>query len=234
MYYYFQDYQFDSNSLLLSQQGQLLVRDDEDRQRLLEVLRDAAREHGLAIHAYVLLDTRLYLLATPRKPDALSLSMQALGRRYVASFNRRHHRQGGLWAGRYRSTIVDPARYLFQCMMFIELHPELDGTCLHARDYAWSSAFHHLGRRSDPLITDHVLFWSLGNTPFERQAARGEQRRPESGNGLNGIRLILHGTPRPPCWRTSCSRACACSGWSFTPSSMQYSKVMKSRGAAGR
>lgn len=177
---------------LQAQQGQLLVRDDEDRQRLLEVLRDAAREHGLAIHAYVLLDTRLYLLATPRQPDALSLSMQALGRRYVASFNRRHHRQGGLWAGRYRSTIVDPARYLFQCMMFIELHPELDGTCLHARDYAWSSAFHHLGRRSDPLITDHVLFWSLGNTPFERQAAW--QRRLDDGLSMAQFQKLADAT----------------------------------------
>lgn len=164
---------------LQAQEGQLLVRDDEDRQRLLDVLRDAAREHDLAIHAYVLLDTRLYLLATPRQPDALSLTMQSLGRRYVAGFNRRHHRQGGLWAGRYRSTIVDPARYLFQCMLFIELHPELDGTCLHARDYTWSSVFHHLGRRSDPLVTDHILFWSLGNTPFERQAAW--QRRLDDG-----------------------------------------------------
>lgn len=177
---------------LQAQEGQLLVRDDEDRQRLLDVLRDAAREHSLAIHAYVLLDTRLYLLATPRQPDALSLSMQALGRRYVAGFNRRHQRQGGLWAGRYRSTIVDPARYLFQCMLFIELHAELDGSCLHARDYRWSSVFHHLGRRSDPLITDHVLFWSLGNTPFERQAAW--QRRLDDGLSMTLFQKLADAT----------------------------------------
>lgn len=177
---------------LQAQDGQLLVRDDEDRQRLLDTLRDASREHGLSIHAYVLLDTRLYLLATPKQPDALSLSVQSLGRRYVASFNRRHHRQGGLWAGRYRSTIIDPARHLFNCMLFIELHPELDGSCLRAEDYAWSSVFHHLGRRTDPLITDHILFWSLGNTPFERQAAW--QRRLDDGLSMPVFQLLAEST----------------------------------------
>src|SRR6218665_908446 len=32
-------------------------------------------------------------------------------------------------------------------------------------------AAHHLGPRRDPLVLDHALFWTLGNTPFEREAA---------------------------------------------------------------
>jgi putative transposase len=35
----------------------------------------------------------------------------------------------------------------------------------------WSSAAHHLGGQADPLISDHLQYWSLGNTPFEREAA---------------------------------------------------------------
>ena len=49
------------------------------------------------------------------------------------------------------------------------------------------------------------------------------------GNGLNGIRFSLFGT----CFATLI-RASACSGWSLTPSSITYSKVMKSRGANSR
>ena len=26
-------------------------------------------------------------------------------------------------------------------------------------------------RAADPLITDHALYWALGNTPFQREAA---------------------------------------------------------------
>lgn len=178
--------------VLRAQEGQTLVRDDEDRQRLLDILRDASREYGLAIHAYSLLDDHLHLLATPQQGDALSLSMQALGRRYVAGFNRRHQRQGGLWAGRYRATIIDPARYLFSCMVFIELHAQRTHAAHRAEDYHWSSIAHHLGRRTDPLIMDHVLFWALGNTPFERQA--GWRRRLEDGLSLAIIRQLAEAT----------------------------------------
>lgn len=61
--------------------GQLLARDDQDRQRLLDCLRDAARVHRVAIHAYALAADRLWLLVTPSEPDGISLLMQALGRR---------------------------------------------------------------------------------------------------------------------------------------------------------
>ncbi|MDO8266497.1 MAG: transposase [Moraxellaceae bacterium] len=178
--------------VLRAQEGQTLVRDDEDRQRLLDILRDASREYGLAIHAYSLLDDHLHLLATPQQGDALSLSMQALGRRYVAGFNRRHQRQGGLWAGRYRATIIDPTRYLFSCMVFIELHAQRTHAAHRAEDYHWSSIAHHLGRRTDPLIMDHVLFWALGNTPFERQA--GWRRRLDDGLSLAIIRQLAEAT----------------------------------------
>lgn len=178
--------------VLRAQEGQTLVRDDEDRQRLLDILRDASREYGLAIHAYSLLDDHLHLLATPQQANALSLSMQALGRRYVAGFNRRHQRQGGLWAGRYRATIIDPTRYLFNCMVFIELHAQRTHAAHRAEDYLWSSIAHHLGRRTDPLIMDHVLFWALGNTPFERQA--GWHRRLDDGLSLTVIRQLAEAT----------------------------------------
>ncbi len=40
--------------------------------------------------------------------------------------------------------------------------------------YRWSSYRHHVGLTVDSLITDHPLYWALGNTPFERQRAYKE------------------------------------------------------------
>mgnify|MGYP003495614689 FL=1 len=37
--------------------------------------------------------------------------------------------------------------------------------------YLWSSCQHHLGMRADPLLADHAMYWGLGNTPFQREAA---------------------------------------------------------------
>ncbi len=182
---------------LLTQQvheGQLLARDDTDRQDLLDALREAARQHGVAVHAYQIGTSALVLLVTPERADSASLFMQAVGRRYVANHNRRHGRQGGLWSGRYRGTVLDPARYLLDAMVFTEAREGgLDVSSGGLVWSEWSSAPHHLGLRTDPLVTDAPGFWALGNTPFERQAAwrqrlqegLGDARRRELAEAMH-------------------------------------------------
>lgn len=182
---------------LLTQQvheGQLLARDDTDRQDLLDALREAARQHGVAVHAYQIGTSALVLLVTPERADSASLFMQAVGRRYVANHNRRHGRQGGLWSGRYRGTVLDPARYLLDAMVFTEAREGgLDVPSGGLVWSEWSSAPHHLGLRTDPLVTDAPGFWALGNTPFERQAAwrqrlqegLGDARRRELAEAMH-------------------------------------------------
>lgn len=152
--------------------GQAIVTSDADRERLLAELRESAALHRLAIHAYVLMDNHLHLLATPESGEGLSRAMQSLGRRYVAAFNQRHGRSGTLWDGRFRAAPLEAEAHLLACMRFIELNPVRTGGWMgEVGDYRWSSAAHHLGRYRDPLVLDHALFWSMGNTPFEREAA---------------------------------------------------------------
>lgn len=151
-------------------EGQALVQDDLDRQRLLDTLRMAARDHRVAIHAYALGEQAWWVLATPGTETALSLMVQSVGRQYVAYYNRRHSRHGSLWSGRYRTCVLASAQDLLDGMVLVE---SVNLEC------AWSSAAHHLGRSTDPLVADHAQFWTLGNTPFERDAAW--KRRLEEG-----------------------------------------------------
>jgi putative transposase len=95
--------------------------------------------------------------------------MQSLGRSYVAAFNRRHGRLGTLWQGRYRAALIEAAAWLIDCMRHVEAAPLRSGFPA-AVDFEWSSAAHHVGRRLDPLISEHALYWRLGNTPFDREA----------------------------------------------------------------
>ena len=143
--------------------------DDDDRQLFRDLLREAARLNEVRVHAYGLFETEVRLLATPSTPDGLSKLIQAIGRRYVARFNRRHGRSGGLWEGRFRATVIDPVPYLLPCMLYVEGADAEPGLLPDAQ--AWSSAAHHLGFRLDPLVTDAAAYWGLGNTPFEREAA---------------------------------------------------------------
>jgi putative transposase len=145
--------------------------DDEDRHAYHGMLREAAVQHSVAVHAYVLMENHVHLLATPQSAQALSLMMQALGRRYVAWFNRRHQRSGTLWEGRFRGCVLESERFFLSCMRYIELNPVRHGLVAHPAEFPWSSHRHHIGIHTDPLIVDHELFWTLGNTPFDRQSA---------------------------------------------------------------
>ncbi len=153
---------------------QPIVHDDVDRREFLRELNTQAARRDLKIHAYVLMDNHFHLLVTPTHADDLSRVMQSLGRRYVAWFNRRHGRTGTLWEGRFRAAVVETDRYFIACQRYIERNPLRAGLALDAADFGWSSARHHLGIAVDLIVSDHSVFWALGNTPFERQAAYRE------------------------------------------------------------
>ncbi len=151
--------------------GRAVFLQDQDRQDFLAMLHDAAHALQVAVHAYVLLDNEVRLLATPSKDDSLGRLMQALGRRYVSAFNRRHGRSGTLWNGRFRSCVLQASTWLLPATVALESLPVHAGLVASATDWPWSSARHHLGQQRTALITEHPAYWGLGNTPFERELA---------------------------------------------------------------
>jgi putative transposase len=60
-----------------------------------------------------------------------------------------------------------------------------------------SSRPHHVGAKPDPLITDHSVFWGLGNTPFDREGAyRRALEHPLEPHRREQIRAaVLRGLP---------------------------------------
>jgi len=154
--------------------GMAIFRDAEDHQTFLDWLKEAARQFKVAIHAYVLMPDHVHLLATPVDEQGLARMMQWIGRHYVPYFNHKNGRSGTLWQGRYRGTVVDAEQYLLPICRYIELNPVRNGLAATPADYPWSSYQHHAGMRQDSLITDHPLYWGLGNTPFDREIAYRE------------------------------------------------------------
>lgn len=159
--------------ILRGNDRQAIFRSDADRERMLQVLGEYAAQFHIALHAYVLMDNHLHLLATP-STDGLPSWMQAVGRRYVRYFNDRHGRTGTLWEGRYRSTLIDADRYLLACMAYMDLNPVRAALVVQPGEYRWSSYAHYAGKALDRGLTPHALYWTLGNTPFAREAAYAE------------------------------------------------------------
>lgn len=143
---------------------------DADIQKYLDALRRLAAEFRVSVHAYAVLADQVQLLATPHSEKGLSLLMQSMGRGYVASLNRGTGRVGALWDGRFRAAPVEAPMHLVDLMLYVEGTPVRQGLVLAAQDHPGSSAAHHAGVCQSALITDHPVFWALGNTPFEREA----------------------------------------------------------------
>jgi putative transposase len=149
--------------------GSTVFQADDDYLAYLQGLQQAAAQHGVAIHGYVLLPQSVLMLATPAEANSLGHLLQAVGRRFGADYNRRHARTGALWDGRFRSAIADAHTHLIDCLRYVESAPLAHGMAIDALDYPWSSAPHHGGRRLDPIVTEHAEYWRLGNTPFDRE-----------------------------------------------------------------
>ncbi len=144
--------------------GQPVFADAADRTAFLAALREAAAAEQVLVHAYALLDTEVQLLATPATAPGLGRMMQAVGRRYVSAYNRRHARTGTLWDGRFRCAVVEPGATLLAVLQLIDVA---------TADPARTSAGHRTGGLRDHSLSDPPEIWSLGNTPFEREAGYG-------------------------------------------------------------
>lgn len=157
--------------LLRGNNRQPVLVDEVDRQLFTSLLADLAVEQGVALHAWALMPDHIHLLLTPLRDGVLSTFMQALGRRYVQAFNRRHGRRGTLWEGRYRSTVLEAEPWLLRAMVWLDSHPWRAGLVPQAQAHPWTSAAHYLGQQSLRGLTVPPQFWALGNTPFAREAA---------------------------------------------------------------
>jgi putative transposase len=166
--------------------------DDDDRQRYLMLLREALLDTGCRLHAYVLMDNHVHLLATPPEIGALARLMQKLGRGYVGQFNSRHHRTGTLWEGRYKASLVDSETYVLHCHRYIELNPVRARMTDDPVAYPWSSCANHCGLRQDALLSPHPEYTALAATP-EARATTYRQLLHEtlSNDELKAIRTYL-------------------------------------------
>lgn len=158
-----------------------------------DCLTDAAKQHAVAIHAYVLMTNHVHVLASPRGADGLSRLFQSVGRRYVQYFNAAHDRTGTLWEGRYRATVVHAEDYLLTCMRYVEMNPARAGIVEHPAAYAHSSYAANAQGTADALVTPHRVYRGLGADAAARQAAYRQLFRGQlSKDDLESIRSATH------------------------------------------
>lgn len=134
----------------------------------LRSLSEATRRYDCQIHAYVLMTNHAHLLLTPGSERSVPCVMQAMGRTYVQTLNKKYDRTGTLWEGRYKASLVQSDGYLLACHRYIELNPVRAGLVPRPGDYPYSSYAHNALGYKNRLVTFHAVYEALGRTGEER------------------------------------------------------------------
>src|SRR5882724_8554912 len=100
----------------------VIFRDDDDRTRFLERLRSAREIFSVRVHAYVLMSNHFHLIVETPKAN-LSEFMRQFNISYTGYYNRRHHRIGHLYQGRFKAIVVDKDSYLLELSRYVHLNP---------------------------------------------------------------------------------------------------------------
>lgn len=178
-----------------------IVLGDEDRELWLRTLAEACRKTGWQVHGYCLMGNHFHLVIETPEPNLVAGMKWLLGT-YTVRFNTRHQLRGHLFAGRYKSLLIDEtdSQYLRVACDYVHLNPAragLIGPEEALETYRWSSYPAYLGKgRARPvwLRTDRLL-GEHGTEQDNRQARLEFSRRIETerlatnGAGRGGVLL---------------------------------------------
>jgi putative transposase len=162
----------DGYPILTFQQGLAdteIFRDRRDYETYLSFVTEAITDFRVALHAYSLTASTIYLLLSVPEKHLLAGFFQSVGRRYTQYYNNRYNRQGTLWKGRFSSSTIESERYLLEVYRFVDLTVMRVKLSEQPEHYPYCSYAHHVGLSVDLRLIDHESYWQLGNTPFERQ-----------------------------------------------------------------
>ena len=156
-----------------SERGEIF-RDDRDRVRFLEALKESIERFKVEVHCYVLMSNHFHFLLRTREAN-LSRFMQRFNTAYTAYYNLRHRRRGHLYQGRFKAIVVEADEYLKELSRYLHLNPvrlkkykdlTIEEKAEILRGYRWSSlpGYMGLGKRDEFVTYEAVLGYMGGDT----------------------------------------------------------------------
>ncbi len=124
---------------------QLIAVDEEDNQKMKEILEQCKEICGYELYGYCFLGNHIHLLMKEGK-ESLEQIFKRIGSRYVYYFNQKYKRIGHLFQDRFKSEPIDDEGYLITVLSYIHNNPVKAGLSKTAAEYKWSSYEEYLKR----------------------------------------------------------------------------------------
>ena len=145
-----------------------IFREHNDYIFYIKLLKELSYSFHVSIHAYTLLEKSIHILCTFTSKDTLSRFMQSLGLKYVSYYNKKYNREGTLWKGRYKSSLVDD-KYILSVMSYIE---SLSSILKNSNFTSVYSSFNFNAKAiEDDILLEHEMYKLLGKNKKDRAFA---------------------------------------------------------------
>ena len=167
-----------------------IVRDDADRDRLVDYLGRAVVRCSWRIYAFIVMSNHLHVVLKTPEPN-LSRGMQTFLSAYANVWSRRHRFNGHVFQGRYRTELIEDESYLWTVTRYVHLNPVRARLVENPAGWKWSSypGYVRDGRRLEWVAYDELLaswageFGGSGSEPakaYRRYVTAGLSLKHES------------------------------------------------------
>lgn len=135
--------------LLRGTEKQDIFIEDEDKRKMLQILKEKKRDKAFFIYAYCILNNHIHLVIREGS-DNISRILKKAATSYASYFNKKYSRSGHVFQDRFKSETVDDDQSLHAVIRFVHQNPEKAGIA-YMDHYIWSSHPEYVQRRQEGL-----------------------------------------------------------------------------------
>ena len=126
---------------------QNIFEDDEDCEKMLQILSDVQAVSECRIFAYCFMQNHCHILLKV-ETEGLGNVFKRIGARYVYWYNLKYKRVGHLFQDRFKSEVIESDNHFLAALRYIHQNPVKAGVCKNVSDYAWSSYQEYVENRT--------------------------------------------------------------------------------------
>ena len=167
--------------LVQGPRGETIFREEECKNRYLEVLQRYHAQGKVKVYAYCVLDNAVHMLIEEAE-DTISIFMRRIGVAYVRWYNHNMEHQGTLFRERYSSRPIENDVECMKTIRYIHQLPVREGLTNRMSAYKWSSYNEYL--MNNYRVDREPLLGQLGDWNYERymrnnwEGAYLQEKRP--------------------------------------------------------
>ncbi|MFZ5631359.1 MAG: REP-associated tyrosine transposase [Bacillota bacterium] len=135
-----------------------IFRDDEDRLKFIDIIRDKKKNNECLIYAFCLMDNHAHLVIK-EETDSISRIMKRINTSYAYYFNNKYDRVGHVFQDRFKSEEIETEKHLLAAIRYIHNNPVKAKIAKEPSEFPWSSYNSYISRDNyDSIISkDEIL-----------------------------------------------------------------------------